>query len=64
MRENSDAIKLPKSYPPPPSLRGGQGLRKKILHLREELQHMTIVWTFFYLSLKYNLYFPNILWFL
>ena len=38
--------------------------RKKILHLREELQHMTIVRTFFYLSLKYNSYFHNILWFL
>ena len=38
--------------------------RKKILHLREELQHMTIVRIFFYLSLKYNSYFHNILWFL
>jgi hypothetical protein len=37
--------------------------RKKILHLREELQHMTIVRIFFYLSLKYNSYFHNILWF-
>jgi hypothetical protein len=27
---------------------------KKILHLREELQHMTIMRIFFYLSLKYN----------
>jgi hypothetical protein len=31
--------------------------RKKNLHLREELQHMTIVRIFFYLSLKYNSYF-------
>ena len=37
--------------------------RKKILHLREELKHMTIVRIFFYLSLKYNSYF-HILWFL
>jgi hypothetical protein len=37
---------------------------KKILHLRQELQHMTIVQIFFYLSLKYNSYFHNILWFL
>ena len=37
---------------------------EKILHLREELQHMTIVHIFFYLSLKYNLYFHSILWFL
>ena len=37
--------------------------RKKILHLREELQHMTIVRISFYLSLKYNSYFHNILWF-
>jgi hypothetical protein len=37
--------------------------RKKILHLREELKHMTFVRIFFYLSLKYNSYF-HILWFL
>jgi hypothetical protein len=37
---------------------------EKILHLREEQQHMTIVHIFFYLSLKYNLYFHSILWFL
>jgi hypothetical protein len=37
--------------------------QKKILHLREELQHMTIVRIFVYLSLKYNSYFHNILWF-
>ena len=30
--------------------------RKKILHLREEVQHMTIVRIFFYLSLKCNSY--------
>ena len=33
--------------------------RKKILHLREKLQHMTIVRVCFYLSLKYNSYFHN-----
>ena len=39
--------------------------RKTILHLREERQHMTIVRTFlFYLSVKYNSHFHNILWFL
>jgi hypothetical protein len=38
--------------------------RKKVLHLCEELQHMTIVRIFFYLSIKYNSYFHNILWFL
>ena len=38
--------------------------RKKILHLGEELKHMTIVRIFFYLSLKYISYFHNILWFL
>ena len=37
--------------------------RKKIQHLREELQHMTIVRIFIYLSLKYNSYFHNILCF-
>jgi hypothetical protein len=40
-----------------------QFARKKILHLREEVQHMTIVRIFFYLSLKYNSYFHNMLWF-
>jgi hypothetical protein len=35
--------------------------QKKILHLREELQHMTIVRIFFDLSLKYNSYFHKFL---
>ena len=35
--------------------------QKKILLLREELQHMTIVRIFFYLSLKYNSYFHKFL---
>jgi hypothetical protein len=38
--------------------------QKKILQLREEFQHMTIVRIFSYFSLKYNSYFHNILWFL